>query len=95
MDPLAPRFEVNARDGQARSGRLLTPHGLLETPEYAGLPAEFPPEVLASLLVEHDSPVGRIRHLAPAAQLSETPARWTRPAVPRGYHPPVWPERNP
>ena len=36
MDPLSgrPRFEVLARDGAARSGRLLTSHGILETPAF-------------------------------------------------------------
>ena len=30
------------------------------------------------------------RHLKPAVQMSETPARWARPPVPLGFHPPVW-----
>jgi queuine tRNA-ribosyltransferase len=35
VDPLTrPRFEILARDGMARAGRLLTPHGLLETPAF-------------------------------------------------------------
>ncbi|MFI5317314.1 MAG: tRNA guanosine(34) transglycosylase Tgt [Myxococcota bacterium] len=38
MDPLSrverPRFELRARDGEARSGRLATPHGVLETPAF-------------------------------------------------------------
>jgi hypothetical protein len=29
-----------------------------------------------------------IRH---SAQLARTPARWTRPSMPPGSHPPVWP----
>jgi queuine tRNA-ribosyltransferase len=32
--PATPRFEVTATDGEARSGRLWTPHGLLETPAF-------------------------------------------------------------
>ncbi len=43
------------------------------------------------LLQEMDTPFGRMRHLAPAARLSETPARWARPAVPLGTHPAAWP----
>jgi hypothetical protein len=66
-------------------------HGVMEASEYAHLPKELPEDELRSLLMEHDSPIGRITHLAPVVQMSETPARWTRPAVPRGYHPPVWP----
>jgi len=37
---------------------------------------------------EHDSPWGRVWHLAPAVQMSETPARWVRPALPRGTNKP-------
>ena len=43
------------------------------------------------LLATCDSPFGRLRHVAPAAHLSETPASWSRPAVPLGTHEPVWP----
>jgi queuine tRNA-ribosyltransferase len=39
LDPLKaparrPGFEVVARDGEARAGRLLTPHGVMETPAF-------------------------------------------------------------
>ena len=43
------------------------------------------------LLADCDSPFGRIRHVAPAAKLSETPALWSRPPVPLGTHAPEWP----
>jgi hypothetical protein len=33
---------------------------------------------------------GTVRHVTPAAQLSETPARWTSPPAPFGTHEPVW-----
>jgi crotonobetainyl-CoA:carnitine CoA-transferase CaiB-like acyl-CoA transferase len=33
---------------------------------------------------------GLLRHVAPAAKLSETPARWARPPVPLGTHTPDW-----
>jgi hypothetical protein len=35
-------------------------------------------------------PLQAIRH---AAQLSRTPAVWSRPAMPLGSHPPRWPVR--
>ena len=38
-----------------------------------------------------DTPSGRLRHLKPVVQMSETPPYWARPSVPLGYHPPVWP----
>jgi queuine tRNA-ribosyltransferase len=34
VDPLTPRFELGAHDGAARTGRLFTPHGVLETPAF-------------------------------------------------------------
>jgi crotonobetainyl-CoA:carnitine CoA-transferase CaiB-like acyl-CoA transferase len=36
---------------------------------------------------------GRLTYLPPAVELSETPARWERPPVPLGTHPPAWPDR--
>ena len=33
---------------------------------------------------------GTVRHVTPAVQLSETPARWTSPTAPFGTHQPVW-----
>lgn len=62
--------------------------------QYQNLPAEFPAEVLKPLMMEHDSPWGRVTHLAPAVKLSETPGRWARPAAPRGSHAAVWPARS-
>ncbi len=82
------------RASLAGAGHWIRQHGLLEPSEYAHLPAELPAEELQSLLMEHDSPTGRITHLAPVVQMSETPARWSRPSVPRGYHQPVWPPRE-
>jgi len=82
------------RNSLAGSGHWIRQHGLLEPSQYANLPAEFPEDELKALLTEHDSPYGRITHLAPVVQMSETPARWARPAVPRGYHPAAWPERG-
>jgi crotonobetainyl-CoA:carnitine CoA-transferase CaiB-like acyl-CoA transferase len=38
-----------------------------------------------------DTPFGRLAFIRHAAQLSETPARWSRPPVPLGTHAPVWP----
>jgi crotonobetainyl-CoA:carnitine CoA-transferase CaiB-like acyl-CoA transferase len=47
----------------------------------------------AELCVETDTPFGRLRHLKPALELSETPPYWARPTVPLGSHQPVWPDR--
>jgi hypothetical protein len=60
----------------------------------AGVPDEFDAEELARWSMTSETPSGPLRHLRPAAQMSETPTRWTRPSVPLGYHKPVWPERS-
>ena len=38
-----------------------------------------------------ETPWGRLQHLSACVELSETPARWERPSVPLGTHPPEWP----
>ena len=43
------------------------------------------------LVAEVASPLGRLRHVIPAARMSETPTFWSRPPVPLGTHAPVWP----
>jgi CoA transferase family III len=40
---------------------------------------------------DSQSPFGAVRAMRHAAQLAQTPARWTRPAVPLGTDPPRWP----
>ena len=82
------------RNSLAGAGHWIRQHGLLDPGEYAHLPAELPADELQSLLMHHDAPDGRITHLAPVVRMSETPARWSRPAVPRGYNQPGWPERG-
>jgi crotonobetainyl-CoA:carnitine CoA-transferase CaiB-like acyl-CoA transferase len=42
------------------------------------------------LVAEIDSAFGRVRHVVPGVQLSETPASWSRPPVPLGSDEPVW-----
>jgi crotonobetainyl-CoA:carnitine CoA-transferase CaiB-like acyl-CoA transferase len=78
----------------AGAGHWIRGHGLLQSSEYANVAKELPADELQTLMVEHDSPIGRLTNLAPVAQMSETPARWARPAVPRGFHPPAWPPRS-
>jgi crotonobetainyl-CoA:carnitine CoA-transferase CaiB-like acyl-CoA transferase len=56
----------------------------------AAAPADLPPERIAQLSTTADTPDGRLRFLAPVAQLSETPARWERPAVPLDHDAPTW-----
>ena len=82
------------RASLAGAGHFIRQHGLFDPAEYENLPAELSADELQSLLMQHDSPIGRLTHLAPVVQMSETPARWARPAVPRGFNQPVWPERE-
>jgi crotonobetainyl-CoA:carnitine CoA-transferase CaiB-like acyl-CoA transferase len=48
------------------------------------------PNDVADLMEETASGFGRLRAIRHAALLSETPARWTRPCVALGTHPPEW-----
>jgi crotonobetainyl-CoA:carnitine CoA-transferase CaiB-like acyl-CoA transferase len=67
-----------------------------EVPEEAArsAPAEFTPAELERWSMVSDTPSGRLRHLKPVVQLSETPPYWARPSVPLGYNQPVWPARG-
>ena len=51
-------------------------------------------EELADLLEDSQSGFGRISAMRHAAQLSATPARWDRMAVPPGTHPARWPAQS-
>jgi hypothetical protein len=79
------------RTSLTSAGQWIRWHGLVEAAQYASLPAELPADELQSLMAEIDSPIGRLTYLQPAVRMSETPARFERPAVPLGFHPPKWP----
>ena len=81
------------RTSLASAGHWIRSHGLLEPQQYGGIAPEFPADELRALTTESDSPVGRLTHLKPAVQMSETPPRWVRPAVPLGHDQPAWPAR--
>ena len=55
-------------------------------------PADLRLDDIQDLISVSDTPFGRVSHVVPAADLSETPAFWARPAVPLGSHPPHWPD---
>ncbi|HEY7254104.1 MAG TPA: CoA transferase, partial [Methylomirabilota bacterium] len=77
----------------AQTGRFIVGRGEVPESRLANVPKEFSPEEIAHWSTTSDTPAGRLRHLAPVVQLSETPARWARPSVPLGYHEPAWPPR--
>jgi hypothetical protein len=52
--------------------------------------AELPETELARWLMESDGPFGRLRHLKPVVQLSETPPYFARPPEPLGTSPARW-----
>ncbi|MBV1697062.1 MAG: CoA transferase [Hyphomicrobiales bacterium] len=72
----------------AATGRWLWNLGRIENGFSARIPSRADVE---DLLEESPSPFGPMRAVRHAAQLSDTPAAWTRPSVPLGTHPAVWP----
>lgn len=73
----------------ARTGRWIVDRGLVE--DWRGVPAELPEAELKRHMMETDAPQGRLRHLKPVLQLSETPPFWARPPLPLGSSPAEWP----
>ena len=78
----------------AQTGRWLVGRGQVPEAQLKDVPKEFTPAELERWSTTSDTPVGRLRHLAPVLRLSETPPRWARPSVPLGYNEPVWPARD-
>src|SRR5216684_5718602 len=76
----------------ARTGKFIVDRGLLDAAALEGVPDDLPADEIARLTTETQTPLGRLRHLAPIVRMSETKARWTRPPVPLGTHPPRWPD---
>jgi crotonobetainyl-CoA:carnitine CoA-transferase CaiB-like acyl-CoA transferase len=78
----------------AQTGHWLVSRGEVPEAELGDLPKEFTADELARWSTTSDTPAGRLAHLAPVVQMSETPPRWARPSVPLGYNDPVWPARG-
>lgn len=77
----------------AQTGHWLTGRGEVPQAALRDVPAEFGADELARWTIDSDTPVGRLSHLKPVVQLSETPPYWARPSVPLGYNEPAWPAR--
>ncbi len=75
----------------AQVGRWLVNLGQVAEAELKDVAKEFTAEELERWTMTSNTPVGKLRHLAPVIRLSETPPRWDKPTVPLGYHQPVWP----
>ena len=63
----------------AQVGRWLVGRGQVPESELRNVPKDFTPEELKRWSMTSDTPVGRLQHLAPVLNLSETPPRWARP----------------
>ena len=77
----------------AQTGSWLVGCGQVPKAELREVPEDFSLDEIACWSTFSDLSIGRVRHLAPALQLSETQPHWSRTAVPLGYHEPVWPNR--
>jgi hypothetical protein len=77
----------------AQAGRWLVGRGEVPEAELKDVPEEFTTEELSRWSMQSQTPAGRLSHLKPTVQLSETPPHWARPSVPLGYNEPVWPAR--
>jgi len=78
----------------AQVGKWLLDLGEVPGASLKDVPAEFGKDELERWSTTSETPSGRLRHLKPVVQMSETPPRWARPSVPLGYHRPVWPARG-
>ena len=75
----------------AQVGKWIVDLGEVPAAALKGVAAEFAADELARWSTVSETPSGRLAHLKPAVQLSETPPYWARPSVPLGYHRPAWP----
>lgn len=73
----------------AQTAMWLRALGLKSQDDLAAMQPVGPAEIDA-WRIDSPSGFGGIRHLRPPVQMSLTPARWTRPTVPLGTHPPAW-----
>jgi hypothetical protein len=51
-------------------------------------------EAIRPFVEQMESGFGSLQAIRHTAQLSQTPAFWSRPAMPLGSHPPQWPARD-
>jgi hypothetical protein len=89
--PEARQMRASDRISLAQVRKWIVDLGEVPAATLKGVPAEFTASELERWSTISETPSGRLRHLKPAVQLSETPPYWARPSVPLGYHRPVWP----
>src|SRR6202035_14318 len=70
----------------AQVGKWIVDFGEVPAAALRDIPPEFTASELERWSTVSETPSGRLGHLRPAVQLSETPAYWARPSGPLGYH---------
>ena len=78
----------------AQTGRWLVDQGQVPETALNGVPSEFSDSEIKQWSTSSETPVGKLGHLSPVLELSETRAHWARPSVPLGYNDPIWPDRT-
>ena len=66
----------------AQIGKWIVDLGEVPAASLADVAPEFTPDELDRWSMLSETPSGRLRHLKPVVQMSETPPYWARPAVP-------------
>jgi len=77
---------IACRNALAWTGRWLEDLGRIDAMDAP----EPSPEAIAPHFIDERGPFGHLRRIGLAAQLSDTPARWNRPAAPLDYDRPTW-----
>ena len=78
----------------AQTGRWLVDQGQVPETALNWVPSEFSDSEIKQWSTSSETPVGKLGHLSPVLELSETRAHWARPSVPLGYNDPIWPDRT-
>ena len=81
----------HVRVSLARVGKWILDRGRVGPAALADVPSELSDDELERFCAEMDAPAGRLRYLAPVAEMSVTPPRFVRPGVMPGTHPAAWP----
>ena len=75
----------------AQTGKWLVDLGQVAEPDLVDVSPEFLQDEILHWTTESATPMGRLTHLSPVLNMSETQPYWSRPSVPLGFNDPVWP----
>ena len=75
----------------AQTGKWLVDLGQVAEPDLVDVSPEFLQNEILHWTTESATPMGRLTHLSPVLNMSETQPYWSRPSVPLGFNDPVWP----